>query len=408
MTCIRSNMEKNGYLFLSHIGRGGTCDVWTARSLATDVVVAIKVMEKVSTCPELDEWVARELDVHKRLNHPFIVKLFDYFEDAFAYYLVQEYVEQGSFLDFINISGPIDEPIAKKHFAQLLCALKYLHQENLIMHRDIKCENCLLDRYNNLKLVDFGTSNTMTKKNLALSTICGSPGYMSPEIVRGLPYTVKTDIWSAGVFLYAALCQCLPFSGESIPKTQEKVLYADPVFPESLSEQAIDLLTGMLKKNPDDRLSLDQIIQHPWFDRQLFSQYDRISRAEQGYHVSIARQMEEIGMFSPQLESDIRDCKWTPEAAVYRMFSRMESNALLHPKRIQAARVEQSLLSLPVLEPCVKYRNTKRSAFNTFGGSNQAVLNSTSRLPKPCLLGAKDGNPRFIMRHHLKRFRTRD
>ena len=83
-------------------------------------------------------------------------------------------------------------------------------------------------------------------------------------------------------------------------------------------------------------------------------------------------------------------------------------SALLHPKRIQAARVEQSLLSLPVLEPCVKYRNTKRSAFNTFGGSNQAVLNSTSRLPKPCLLGAKDGNPRFIMRHHLKRFRTRD
>lgn len=362
---VHRNMEKRGYKFLNHIAQGSTCDVWTAQSLLTDVVVAVKVIKKAPLFPELQAIVSKELQIHKKLDNPFIIRLYDYFEDDYGYYFVMELAEEGSFQSFLNMSGPVLEPTAKKFFVQLMCAIKYLHEDGKVMHRDIKCENCLLDRYGNLKLVDFGVSSEigMTKCSCR-TTICGSPGYMSPEIIKGLPYTEKCDIWSAGVLLYAMLCQYLPFTCDSIPKTHERVLFAEPQYPPYLSDEAVDLLSGMLKKDPHERLSLEDVIHHPWFDQALLEKYEALQKKNMKFKVSIVHKMIEMGIFDANLQEELDEDKWTQETSAYRILSRMESNNSLTPvcPRVRACH-EQSLWVLPRLavldeEPAPKRLST--------------------------------------------------
>lgn len=133
------------------------------------------------------------------------------------------------------------------------------------MHRDLKPENLLLDQEGNIKLVDFGLSNTY-KPGETLKTACGSPCYAAPEMIAGERYYgSRVDIWSCGVIFYAMICGFLPFEDPDTAKLYRKILSGEYYLPKFVSAEARDLLKNVLNTDPDERYTEKQIKQHPWF-----------------------------------------------------------------------------------------------------------------------------------------------
>lgn len=134
-----------------------------------------------------------------------------------------------------------------------------------MVHRDLKPENLLLDGHKNLKVVDFGLSNTYKQDEL-LKTACGSPCYAAPEMIAGQKYVgLRVDLWSSGVILFACLCGYLPFEDSNTSALYKKILSGSYTFPSHLSKDAQDLISGILTVDPEKRMSISEIRNHPWF-----------------------------------------------------------------------------------------------------------------------------------------------
>jgi serine/threonine protein kinase len=157
-----------------------------------------------------------------------------------------------------------------------LCAIEYLHEEVLVVHRDLKGENILLDCNLNLRLIDFGLSCEFTRDSPELSSVCGSAAYAAPEMIAGQRYTKVADIWSAGVLLFTMVVGALPFEDPCLPTLVQKIVQCDPEYPDFLSLPLLDLLRRILVKSPEDRLSLEQIKGHAWFSQGDYVQLFRI------------------------------------------------------------------------------------------------------------------------------------
>lgn len=152
----------------------------------------------------------------------------------------------------------------QKIFTQLVGAVSYVHGKSCV-HRDLKLENILLDKHENVKLVDFGFTREYEGKSSYLQTWCGTVCYSAPEMIKGEKYAgEKVDVWSLGIILYALLCGELPFDDDDETATKSKILKEEPKYPEALPQPAKDLITLMLSKRPLLRPSLADILQHPW------------------------------------------------------------------------------------------------------------------------------------------------
>ena len=266
MSSPRPNKVVGDYKLIRRAGRGSFATVWVAEQVQTGMPVAIKAIQNKSvSAPDAATRFAREINLIKQMDHPFIAKLFEIVKEEEYTYLVMEYVENGNLLDFVNNNGKLPETQARRYFSQLLSALEYLHNVRFVAHRDLKAENVLLDRNNNIRLIDFGLSNIFTEDNPQLSTACGSPAYAAPEMVCGKKYTKAADIWSAGVLLYAMVVGELPFDDDNIQKLLQKIAYTEPVYPSFLSHQLHDLLLKLMQKKPDQRITIEKIKEHPWF-----------------------------------------------------------------------------------------------------------------------------------------------
>lgn len=145
------------------------------------------------------ENIKNEIKLQKAIDHSHIARLYDYFKDADNIYIVMEYCKSGHLGDYLKKNQRLTEGEAVYYFLQTAFAIEYLHTNN-IMHRDLKLENLLLDSKANVKLTDFGWSALSTDK--LRQTYCGTIDYMAPEMVAGLPYNFKVDIWSLGVLLF--------------------------------------------------------------------------------------------------------------------------------------------------------------------------------------------------------------
>ena len=271
--CSYFNGRKvNQYTFLRKIGEGGFSTVWLAHSEIPNIDVAIKVVPKefleAQNCSTI---LQREVNLLKSLDHPFIAKYYEYLEDSLNHYIVMENVSNGNLLDYVNARGRLDENTARKYFIQLISVIDYLHSVKRIVHRDLKAENVLLDRNFNIKIIDFGLSNSFTEANEKLSTTCGSPAYAAPEMIQGEAYTKAVDIWSAGIILFS-ICACeLPFFDADPHKLLQIVVYRDPIYPEYMSPALIDLLKKMLTKNPEKRITIEGIKNHHWYSEVDYS-----------------------------------------------------------------------------------------------------------------------------------------
>ena len=230
--------------------------------------IAAKIIQKYSIKnKELEEKIKREIRFSKYFRHPNIIRLYEVIETEREIIMIMEYASGGELFDLICREQP-SENEARRLFQQIIFGLEYLHAHQ-VSHRDLKPENILLDENNNVKLADFGLSNTM-KDGIFLYSSCGSPNYAAPELINGKHYNgAAIDIWSSGVILYTLLTGTLPFNEKQTNKLYQKIRECKYVFPESMSDKAKDLIYRMLQKNPLNRITIAEIKQHKWFNEKL-------------------------------------------------------------------------------------------------------------------------------------------
>ncbi|CAI2368560.1 unnamed protein product [Moneuplotes crassus] len=261
--------EKNidSYILGRAIGQGTFGKVRSGTHIITGEKVAVKILEKEKIKDNNDvQRIIREIKILKSVRHPSVIQLYEIVETQNQLYLIMEYAEGGELFDLIVDRHRLSEDLACKFFRSLIFGMKYIHSLN-ICHRDLKPENLLLDLNRDLKIVDFGLSNVYEVKGRdTLKTACGSPCYAAPEMIAGQSYHGdKVDVWSVGIVLYAMVCGYLPFEDPVTKKLYKKILSADYKIPKYVSSSVRDLITKILNTNPDERYTIGEIMEHPWF-----------------------------------------------------------------------------------------------------------------------------------------------
>lgn len=246
------------------MGKGTFGKVRVGTHLLTDEKVAVKILEKDKIVDSSDvDRVSREIHILKILRHPVVVQMYEIIESEKELFLIMEYARGGELFDYIVSHKRVKEKEASRFLWQIISGIEYLHKLG-ICHRDLKPENLLMDDYNNIKIVDFGLSNTY-KPGETLKTACGSPCYAAPEMVAGKRYDgLSADIWSCGVILYAMVCGYLPFEDPKTNLLYKKILNADYKIPDFVSEDCADLIKKILNTEPSQRITMAGIKEHIW------------------------------------------------------------------------------------------------------------------------------------------------
>ncbi|KAL5504915.1 hypothetical protein ACEPAH_7578 [Sanghuangporus vaninii] len=243
------------------IGEGtyGTVRLGTHRLTSTRV--AIKQIPKAMSAA-----LTREIHHHRRLHHPHVCKLYEVIATESTIWLVTELCSGGELFDYLAEKGRLSEDESKTIFGQLCLAVAYIHEKSVV-HRDLKLENVLLDERCRVKLGDFGFTREFERGAL-LDTYCGTTGYAAPEMLLGKKYLgPEVDIWSMGIILYCLLTGTLPFDDDDESIMREKIIIGEFDNPDWLSADARDLLAHILQHDPSKRLTIPQILAHPWFSR---------------------------------------------------------------------------------------------------------------------------------------------
>uniref|UniRef100_A0A8C7YLS7 MAP/microtubule affinity-regulating kinase 3 n=1 Tax=Oryzias sinensis TaxID=183150 RepID=A0A8C7YLS7_9TELE len=263
--CSDEQPHIGNYRLLKTIGKGNFAKVKLARHILTGKEVAIKIIDKTQLNPTSLQKLFREVRIMKTLNHPNIVQLFEVIETEKTLYLVMEYASGGEVFDYLVAHGRMKEKEARAKFRQIVSAVYYCHQKNIV-HRDLKAENLLLDADSNIKIADFGFSNEFTEGS-KLDTFCGSPPYAAPELFQGKKYDgPEVDIWSLGVILYTLVSGSLPFDGQNLKELRERVLRGKYRVPFYMSTDCEGILRRFLVLNPAKRCSLEQIMKDKWIN----------------------------------------------------------------------------------------------------------------------------------------------
>ncbi|XP_025098809.1 hormonally up-regulated neu tumor-associated kinase homolog A-like isoform X2 [Pomacea canaliculata] len=265
------------YLLGRTLGEGSFAKVKEALHLPTGEKVAVKVIDKkrAKTDPYVRKNLRREGRLLQQVRHPNVVQLLEVLETEHSYYLVTERCAGGDLMEHIARHKRLEEREVKKFIRQIVSAVDYLHRLGII-HRDLKIENLLLDHNSDIKIIDFGLSNSIkvssTTEGLPraqeyLVTQCGSPAYAAPELLNHRKYGLEVDVWSIGVNMYAMLTGSLPFT---VNPFNIKTLYNKMVsgqmnaIPDTLSREGKDILKKFLTADPDKRLTVSEAFRHPW------------------------------------------------------------------------------------------------------------------------------------------------
>ncbi|XP_059511964.1 testis-specific serine/threonine-protein kinase 1-like [Myotis daubentonii] len=265
-------LKRRGYILGINLGEGSYAKVKSAYSERLKFNVAVKIIDRKRAPTDfLEKFLPREIEILIMLNHRSIVKTYEIFETSEGkVYIIMELGVQGDLLDFIKSRGALREDDARKKFHQLSLAIKYCHDLDIV-HRDLKCENLLLDKDFNIKLSDFGFSKRCLRDESGLlilsKTFCGSAAYAAPEVLQGIPYQPKVyDIWSLGVILYIMVCGSMPYDDSNIKKMLRIQKEHRVNFPRSkhLTNECKDLIYRMLQPDVNRRLHIEEILSHTW------------------------------------------------------------------------------------------------------------------------------------------------
>ena len=288
---LPSNCFSSHYKILSFLGEGSYGKVFKAREISTGRVIAVKKMSIGDSQSKYNK-IIKEINLLKSLDHPNIVKYYDFFQEEEYIYLMMEYLEGCTLKQYIKNNENISEDNARIIIKQLLTALSYLHYTCDICHRDVKPENIMFKEkndINHLKLLDFGLSLDSFESKKHLEN-CGTLVYMAPELlINNIKYTKGVDVWSVGIILYMLLMKGKnPFynkgdSRETIIKNirNNNVIFSfDNDSLNQVSKMGKDLINKLLKKNPLYRYTIRSALEHPWitmnkFDKIPLTIYDK-------------------------------------------------------------------------------------------------------------------------------------
>ncbi|KAI7429780.1 kinase-like protein, partial [Hortaea werneckii] len=268
------------------IGKGSFGKVYLAsHKLTNGSKVVLKSAKKD------DANLAREIHHHRQFLHPHIARLYEVIVTENLVWLVLEYCPGDELYNHLLENGRIEAGKVQKIFTQLVGAVSYVHAKSCV-HRDLKLENILLDKHENVKLVDFGFTREYSGGTSYLQTWCGTVCYSAPEMLKGEKYAgERVDVWSLGIILYALLCGELPFDEDEEMDTKNKILREEPKYPDYLPEGAVDLIKKLLSKRPLLRPSLSDILKDPWLSEHAPQQQEILK-------------LQQPPAFSTQVEKD--------------------------------------------------------------------------------------------------------
>ena len=268
--CLESEPKITDFKIIIELGAGSFGHVYLVTHKVTKVQYAIKAIDKRNkTNIKEKPYFGREVEVMYKIHHPNVVKLYGHFEDNNYCYFIMEYISRGNIYSLI----PKDKKkiISAKYVASLMIdiisAVYFLHNMNPpIIHRDIKPQNILLAEGFVAKLTDFGLSNYM-QEDEQRKTVCGTPIYLAPEIIKEQGHDEHVDIWCIGVLLFQLSTGNIPFQGNDIETLKNNIVKLKIVWPEDINIDVKNLILKILKLDPNSRLPLSDILQHPFFTR---------------------------------------------------------------------------------------------------------------------------------------------
>lgn len=307
-----SRVRIEDFDIIRSLGTGSFSRVYLAklRNSPSGEEFAIKVIKKthlvVSSDPDSVFTEKKTLNLGRK--YPFLTIAHCCFQSRDRLYFVMEHVVGRNLVHHISKARKFTEDRARFYAAEIVLALMFLHSQGIV-YRDLKLDNVMLDQYGHCKLLDFGMSKELSGSSLRTRTFCGTPSYISPEIIRELDYDFSVDWWSLGVLMYEMLVGYSPFEAQNLDKLYEMITNDEVHFPSTLSDRARSILEGLLSKDPQSRLGCQimegyalAIKEHPFF---LFKMEDG----------SEAHQWEAIE--AKRIKPPYRPCKEDLEADEY-------------------------------------------------------------------------------------------
>ena len=277
------NDPSEDYSKLNFLGEGSFASVYRVQNRLTGQTRAMKIIKKSSTCTAADDQeIINEINILRTMDHPNILKIFEFYAGKDSYSIVTEMCSGGELFQEIIDKGPFNEKYSAYVMYQILSAINYCHNMNII-HRDLKPENILIVKkekggYPLLKVCDFGTSK-MFEKGSVQRKLVGSSYYIAPEVLKK-NYNEKCDLWSCGVILYILLSARPPFGGDNDTEIMKRVstgrydLTAPPF--DTCSKEVKALIKSLLVMDVNKRMSAEEALAHPWFkinkSKELFNQ----------------------------------------------------------------------------------------------------------------------------------------
>ena len=254
------------------IGKGSFGIVYLVKHRQLHKYFAMKIIKKYNRSKTEEESLKNEINILKRLDHPNILKINDFYSTKENYYIITEHCQEGELFNEIKLYAPFSEPLVGYYMKQILKAVCYCHSMNVI-HRDLKPENILIVKRSKngchpIKIIDFGTA-TIFSKDKKENSVIGSSYYIAPEVLSR-NYSEKCDMWSCGVIMYILLTGKPPFGGindEEILLKVKKGKFDLAKYPWGvISNEAKDLIKKLIEVDPTKRLSAEDALQHPWFE----------------------------------------------------------------------------------------------------------------------------------------------
>jgi len=281
---------------ISHVlGTGAFSEVKLAENRETKKLVAIKCIPKRILRGKSDS-INNEINVLRKIKHPNIVELLEFYDNQSHIYLVMELVTGGELFDRIVEKGSYSERDASDLIRQVLEAVSYLHTLGIV-HRDLKPENLLYmcpDDDARIMLSDFGLSKMLYNDSAMLQTACGTPGYVAPEILLQQPYGKAVDVWSIGVIAYILLCGYPPFYDENDSNLFEQIKKAEYEFDapywDEISDSAKDFISHLMEKCPSKRYTCEESLDHPWISGGMASTKDLAGHVTANMRKHLAKQ----------------------------------------------------------------------------------------------------------------------